>query len=396
MRLAYSVLSAEYESIRADSHAAEVLFEEHAAISRKEIEMRRQQFEEANKCILRPQEIEKLRQQLLEELELPTREAMNELEYEVEDATQSYAKAVRALRSLRAQHDVEVARLLSENESLRRDHSQELRVLHKELRVMEDILKFKSQEVKQLEKQLRDSTHVLARDDALATQSNLRKLAVLAAEKAEERLAAQISLTGQLERRLSSTVAQITVREDHIERLMSSLNEAESHKVILLRKVETDQRKHLEEVKRVTAHANLAIAELKARFDVERVEAANATRSISLKLTSHEDCLKIIQDECDRRARSAEASSRRAHQSATASKLESDLKLDASATELIACKSELLKASGETEGLRRALAAMDGGSGKQLPTYFNLLEQCKSVRAKHAFLSRSSQEYIWD
>ena len=396
MRSAYSVLSAEYESIRADSHAAEVLFEEHAAISRKEIELRRQQFEEAHKCILRPQEMQKLRQQLLEELELPTRKAMNELEYEVEDATQSYAKAVRALRSLRAQHDVEVARLLSENESLRRDHSQELRVLHKELRVMEDIIQLKSQEVKQLENQLRDSTHVLARDDALATESNLRKHAVLAAEKAEERLAAQISLTGQLERRLSSATAQITEREDHIERLMSSLNEAESHKVILLRKVETDQRRHLEEVKRVTAHANLSIAELKARFDVERVETANATQSLSLRLTSHEECLKIIQDECDRRAHSAEASARRAHQSATASKLESDLKLDASATELIACKSELLKASGETEGLRRALAAMDGGSGKQLPTYFNLLEQCKSVRAKHAFLSRSSQEYIWD
>ena len=92
MRSAYSVLSAEYESIRADSHAAEVLFEEHAAISRKEIELRRQQFEEAHKGILRPQEMQKLRQQLLEELELPTRKAMNELEYEVEDATQSYAK----------------------------------------------------------------------------------------------------------------------------------------------------------------------------------------------------------------------------------------------------------------------------------------------------------------
>ena len=85
--------------------------------------MKRQQFEDAHNCILRPRELEKLRQQLLEELELPTREVMKDLHDEVENATQGYALAVSDLRTLRSQYDIEVARLLGENESLRCDHS---------------------------------------------------------------------------------------------------------------------------------------------------------------------------------------------------------------------------------------------------------------------------------
>ena len=42
--------------------------------------MKRQQFEDAHNCILRPRELEKLRQQRLEEHELPTPEVMKYLQ----------------------------------------------------------------------------------------------------------------------------------------------------------------------------------------------------------------------------------------------------------------------------------------------------------------------------
>ena len=344
--------------------------------------MKRQQFEDAHNCILRPRELEKLRQQLLEELELPTREVMKDLHDEVENATQGYALAVSDLRTLRSQYDIEVARLLGENESLRRDHSTELHILQRESRIMEENYRMRTQEMTDMQAQLRDRALVPTHDYALSTQSNLRKQAVRAAEKAEEELKIQISMTEQLERRLGTAVARVLEREEHIKRLTSALSEAESHKITLLRKVETDQRKHLEEVKHVTAQANLKITQLEARSNVDRVEAANVHRSLSLRLTSREECLKNIQDECDGRAYSAEASARSAHQSAKASKLESNLKLDAAMTELAACQSDLLKATGESAGLRRALRVMGKESENMVPT-LELLECCKAVRAQY-------------
>ena len=53
------------------------------------------------------------------------------------------------------------------------------------------------------------------------------------------------------------------------------------------------------------------------------------------------------------------------------------MKLDASLTELAACKSDMLRAVGEAEGLRAALSVMEREYANEVPALRKDLEQCK-------------------
>ena len=72
--------------------------------------------------------------------------------------------------------------------------------------------------------------------------------------------------------------------------------------------------------------------------------------------------------------------SARKRRKAEAGKIEAEIKLDAALTELAACKSDTLKAVGEAEGLRAALAVMEREYANEVPALRADLEQFKKVR----------------
>ena len=125
----------------------------------------------------------------MEELETPTREKLSAYEREVEGANDKYMQAVRDLETLRTRHDIEVARLLKENEYQKMDAAQELAMLRKEMEIGSEDVTSKSRQIEALHEELGEHLQVKANNAALTAdndaQRQMRQDAVLACEKAE-------------------------------------------------------------------------------------------------------------------------------------------------------------------------------------------------------------------
>ena len=126
LRSAYEELAASFEQLRLESEAREALYVEQINSWRGEVDSKHAQYEEAYSQVLRPEELEKLRKHLVEEIEVPTRVVIYELQCELDDAVRVYANAVADLDALRTLHDVEIARLLKEMESQKIEHAKEI------------------------------------------------------------------------------------------------------------------------------------------------------------------------------------------------------------------------------------------------------------------------------
>ena len=350
---------------------------------RRELDAKHRQFEEARAQIMQPRELEKLRKQLMEELEAPTREKLQAYEREVEESNDKYVQAIRDVETLRTQHEIEVAKLLKENEYQKMDHAQELAMVRKETEVAEEDIRVKSRQIEALQDEIRDHLQVKANNAALAadneTQRQMRQEAVIAAEKAEAGLKNRILMTDKLERRISSLQAEVEECNADISRLHAKLDHAEVNKMEMHRRLEEEQFKHRSDVKRAHAEAAKERAELEAEFAIEREEASEKEQAILARLAAHDASIKKIQDECDVKIHSAEDSARNARRAAEASRIEAEVKLDAALTDLAASKSDKLKAVGEAEGLRKALAVLDKEYENEIPGLRKDLEQCKKV-----------------
>ena len=72
---------------------------------------------------------------------------------------------------------------------------------------------------------------------------------------------------------------------------------------------------------------------------------------------------------------------------AEAGKIDAEVRLDASLTELAACKSDMLRAVGEAEGLRAALSVMEREYANEVPALRKDLEQSKRTSSTPASAS---------
>lgn len=353
---------------------------------RRELDSKHGQFEEARAQIMQPRELEKLRKQLMEELETPTREKLQAYERDVEESNDKYMQAVRDMETLRTQHDIEVARLLKENEYQKMDHAQELAMIRKESEMAEEDVRVKSRQIESLQDEVRDHLQVKANNAALGAdneaQRQMRQEAVIAAEKAEVGLKNRILITDKLERRISNLQAEVEECNADISRLHAKLDQAEVTKIKMHRRLEEEQFKHRSDVKRAHAEAAKERAELEAEFAIEREEANEKEQAILSQLATHDASIQQIQDNCDARIHAAEDSARSARRSAEASKIEAEVKLDAALTDLAASKSDMLKAVGEAEGLRAALAVLEREYEHEVPALRRDLEQFKKVCAR--------------
>lgn len=360
---------------------------------RRELDSKHRQFEEARAQIMQPRELEKLRQRLMEELEAPTREKLQACERDMEESNDKYMQAVRDLETLRTQHDIEVARLLKENEYQKMDHAQELAMIRKESEMAEEDITVKSRQIEALQDEVRDHLQVKANNAALAadneTQRQMRQEALITAEKAESGLKQRIMLTDKLERRISSLQDDVEECNADISRLHAKLDQAEVAKLEMQRRLEEEQFKHRSDVKRAHAEAAKERAELEAEFAIEREEAIEKEQAILTRLATHDASIQKIQDDCDARIQAAEESARSARRSAEAGKIDAEVKLDAALTNLAASNSDKLKAVGEAEGLRAALSVLEREHDHEVPALRRDLEECKKVRGARVPLEAS-------
>lgn len=397
VQTAYDSLAAQYQHLQNDRNAMEAHYQQQIEGWRRELDSKHRQFEEARAQIMQPRELEKLRQQLVEELEAPTREKLQAYELEVEESNNKHAQAVRDLETLRTQHDIEVARLLKENEYQNMDHAQELAMVRKEVEMAEEDVRVKARQIEKLQDEVRDHLQTKANNSALTAdneaQRHMRQEAVTAAEKAEIELKKRVLVIDKLERRISGLQAEVEECNADISRLNSKLDQAEVMKMELHRRLEEEQFKHRSDLKRAQAEAAKERAELEAEFAIEREEAEEKEQTILARLATHDSSIKKIQDECDARIHAAEDSARDARRSAEASKIEAEVKLDSALTDLAASKSDRLKAVGEAEGLRSALAVLEREYEHEIPALRRDLEQSKKVSARlcvnHCSLSLS-------
>ena len=113
----------------------ERFYKEQVETWRGDLELKHAQFEEARAQIMQPRELDTLRKQLMEEIETPARAKLHAYEAEIEEQTERYTQAVRDLETLRTAHDVEVARLLKDNEYQRMEHAQRASMMKRRRRL---------------------------------------------------------------------------------------------------------------------------------------------------------------------------------------------------------------------------------------------------------------------
>lgn len=384
IQTAYDTLASQFHALQNEKGAMEAHHLAQIEGWRHELEAKQGQFEEARAQVMQPRELDKLRKQLLEELETPTREKIRAYECEIEESVERYTQAVRDLESLRTQHDIEVARLLKELEYQRIDHGQELAIARKELEMAEQTAATKATRIEDLEAECRENLQVRANNAALAadneSQRKLRQEAVLAMEKAQTQLTQHSIITDKLERRINSLQTEIEVCNGEYSKLQIKLEQCESGKADLQNRLDEFEFKHRTDLKRAHAEAAKERAELESEFAIEREEAEEKEQAILIRLAAHDASIKKIQDDCDAKVYAAEDSARSARRKAEAGKIEAEIKLDAALTELAACKSDTLKAVGEAEGLRAALAVMEREYANEVPALRADLEQFKKVR----------------
>ena len=336
----------------------ERFYKEQVETWRGDLELKHAQFEEARAQIMQPRELDTLRKQLMEEIETPARAKLHAYEAEIEEQTERYTQAVRDLETLRTAHDVEVARLLKDNEYQRMEHAQAASMLRKEVRAAEEALDAKTRDQESLE-------------------AEVRKEADSAAEKARQSLKLHAGVTEKLERRIHMLQGDVEARDAEITRLHEKIAEREAEASTLQTRLDGAAFKHRADLKLAGAQAAKDRAELESEFAIEREEAEEKEQAILARLATHDASIKKIQDACDAKVYAAEDAARDARRAAEAGKIDAEVKLDASLTELAACKSDMLRAVGEAEGLRTALSVMERKYANEVPALRKDLEQRK-------------------
>jgi len=348
---------------------------------RNELELKHAQFEEARAQIMQPRELDELRKQLMEEIETPTRAKLRAYEIEIEEGAEKYTQAVRDLETLRTQHDVEVARLLKENEYQRMEYAQKISMVRKELECAEEELAQSSRDNDALRVEVRDLLALKSENGRLTNENDsyerARNEAVAASEKAEQKLKLHAAVTEKLERRIHVLQAELETRDAEILRGKESVAEERNKNERLQTSLDEVAFKHRADLKLERARAAKDRAELEAEFAIEREEAEEKEQGIIARLATFDASVKKIQDECDARVYAAEDAAREHRRSAEAGKIDAEVKLDASLTELAACKSDMLRAVGEAEGLRAALAVMEREYANEVPALRGDFEQVK-------------------
>ncbi len=390
IQTAYDSLAARYLELQSEKSAIESQHVDQVERWRHELESKHSQFEEARAQIMKPRELEKLRKQLIEEIERPTREKLLSYEQELDESAEKYSQAVRDLETLRTQHDIEVARLLKESEYRKIDHAQEIAMIRKELEMSDETVAAKVQQIDALQAEICEQLQLKANNTALEaeieSERELHQKAVVVAETAEKQLKHHIHIAEKLERRIVGLQAEVEERKMDYSRLTIKVDQAETSKAELQNRIDELQFKHRSEIKRLQAEAAKERVELEAEFAIEREEADEKEQGILTRLAAHDATIKNVQDDCDAKVSAAEDSAREARRMAEAGKIEAEMKLDAALTELAACKSDALKAVGEVGGLRAALAVMEREYAHEVPGLRKDLEQYKKVRPSRCAL----------
>ena len=358
IQTAYDSLASQYHDLTNEKNDMERFYKEQVETWRGDLELKHAQFEEARAQIMQPRELDTLRKQLMEEIETPARAKLHAYEAEIEEQTERYTQAVRDLETLRTAHDVEVARLLKDNEYQRMEHAQAASMLRKEVRAAEEALDAKTRDQESLE-------------------AEVRKEADSAAEKARQSLKLHAGVTEKLERRIHMLQGDVEARDAEITRLHEKIAEREAEASTLQTRLDGAAFKHRADLKLAGAQAAKDRAELESEFAIEREEAEEKEQAILARLATHDASIKKIQDACDAKVYAAEDAARDARRAAEAGKIDAEVKLDASLTELAACKSDMLRAVGEAEGLRTALSVMERKYANEVPALRKDLEQRK-------------------
>ena len=358
IQTAYDSLASQYYDLTNEKNDMERFYKEQVETWRGDLELKHAQFEEARAQIMQPRELDMLRKQLMEEIETPARAKLHAYEAEIEEQTERYTQAVRDLETLRTAHDVEVARLLKDNEYQRMEHAQAASMLRKEVRAAEEALDAKTRDQESLE-------------------ADVRKEADSAAEKARQSLKLHAGVTEKLERRIHMLQGDVEARDAEITRLHEKIAEREAEASTLQTRLDGAAFKHRADLKLAGAQAAKDRAELESEFAIEREEAEEKEQAILARLATHDASIKKIQDACDAKVYAAEDAARDARRAAEAGKIDAEVKLDASLTELAACKSDMLRAVGEAEGLRTALSVMERKYANEVPALRKDLEQRK-------------------
>ena len=358
IQTAYDSLASQYYDLTNEKNDMERFYKEQVETWRGDLELKHAQFEEARAQIMQPRELDTLRKQLMEEIETPARAKLHAYEAEIEEQTERYTQAVRDLETLRTAHDVEVARLLKDNEYQRMEHAQAASMLRKEVRAAEEALDAKTRDQESLE-------------------ADVRKEADSAAEKARQSLKLHAGVTEKLERRIHMLQGDVEARDAEITRLHEKIAEREAEASTLQTRLDGAAFKHRADLKLAGAQAAKDRAELESEFAIEREEAEEKEQAILARLATHDASIKKIQDACDAKVYAAEDAARDARRAAEAGKIDAEVKLDASLTELAACKSDMLRAVGEAEGLRTALSVMERKYANEVPALRKDLEQRK-------------------
>ena len=96
---------------------------------------------------------------------------------------------------------------------------------------------------------------------------------------------------------------------------------------------------------------------------------------MATRFKAHEEALEKVQKSCVAEIQAAENSAR----AAESRRLQMEIKLDATLTDLAACKVDLLKATGEVEALRESFMRLDMEYSCQIPSLRNALEQSRAA-----------------
>jgi chromosome segregation ATPase len=196
-------------------------------------------------------------------------------------------------------------------------------------------------------------------------------------EKARQSLKMHAGVTEKLERRIHVLQGDVEARDAEMTRLNDKIAEREAEAVTLQTRLDELAFKHRADLKLAHAQAAKDRAELESEFAIEREEAEEKEQAILARLATHDASIKKVQDACDAKVYAAEDAARDARRAAEAGKIDAEVKLDASLTELAACKSDMLRAVGEAEGLRAALSVMEREYANEVPALRKDLEQCK-------------------
>ena len=97
---------------------------------------------------------------------------------------------------------------------------------------------------------------------------------------------------------------------------------------------------------------------------------------MATRFKAHDEALQKVQKSCVAEIQAAENSAR----AAESRRLQTEIKLDATLTDLAACKVDLLKATSEVDALRESFARLDMEYSCQIPSLRNALEQSRAVR----------------